>query len=92
LAAKLCETGLLRLNEQPVRKPAQPVKAGDRLEVPRGKFLLAIVIRAPGIRRGPAHEAAELYHEPDPGRRRPITGDAWEPLLELDPRGWESRD
>lgn len=84
LAAKLCETGLLRLNAQPVRKAAQPVKPGDHLEVPRGRFLIVIKVLAPGTRRGPAREAALLYVEPDPGQRRPLAGDAWEPLLALD--------
>lgn len=84
-AAKLCETGLLRLNEQPVRKPALAVKPGDRLEVPRGTVLLTIEILGPGTRRGPAREAATLYREPDPGRRRPLASDAWEPLLDIDP-------
>jgi ribosome-associated heat shock protein Hsp15 len=85
LAAKLCETGLLRLNEQPVRKPAQAVRPGDRLEVPRGKLLMTIEILKPGTRRGPSREAATLYYEPDPGRRRALASDAWEPLLDDDP-------
>lgn len=85
LATKLCETGLLRVNDQPVRKPAQAIRPGDRLEVPRGRFLLMIEVVAAGTRRGPAREAATLYHEPDPGRRRPLESDAWEPLLDSDP-------
>ncbi len=84
LAAKLCETGLLKLNEHTIVKPSQPVKPGDLLEVPRGKHFMTIEILGPGTRRGPATEAAALYREPNPGQRRPIDPLAWDPLLSND--------
>ena len=87
LAAKLCETGLLRLNHHPVTKPAQLVKPGDRIEVPRGRYFVTIEVLSPGTRRGPASEAASLYREPDPGQRRPIDAMAWDPLLVEDALG-----
>jgi ribosome-associated heat shock protein Hsp15 len=84
LAARLCESGLLRLNRNPVVKPAQPVKPGDLLELPRAKYFMTIEILRPGSRRGPATEAATLYREPDPSSRRAIDPEAWQPLLDDD--------
>jgi ribosome-associated heat shock protein Hsp15 len=80
-AAALCDTGLLRHNGQEVRKPAQLVKIGDVLTVPRGRVLMTVEVLGLGIRRGPYAEASTLYREPDPADRPPIADPAWDRLL-----------
>jgi ribosome-associated heat shock protein Hsp15 len=84
-ASALCDTGLIRLNDRVVRKPAQPVKPGDRLDIPRGQFIMTVEIRALGSRRGPSCEAVTLYHEPNPNGRRMLAPADWQPLLDDHP-------
>ncbi len=53
--------GKVRLNGTPVEKPAQPVRPGDILTLPRGPDILAVRVLALAERRGPASEARQLY-------------------------------
>ena len=77
-AAALCSTGSLQLNGQPVHKPAQVVKIGDIVIMPRGSALVTFEVLGLGIRRGPFAEASALYRVlgDEPARQS-----AWEPLL-----------
>lgn len=84
-ASALCVTGLILLNGKVVRKPAQLVKPGDRVHIPRGHMLMTVEILAIGVRRGPSAEAMTLYCEPDPAQRRPLAPADWQPLLEDHP-------
>lgn len=65
LAAKLVETGEIRLNGTVVAKPAQSVKPGDEVMLPAGKHWRLVKVVALGSRRGPAPEAQALYKDLD---------------------------
>ncbi|WGV17729.1 RNA-binding S4 domain-containing protein [Fuscovulum ytuae] len=65
LAADLAESGHLRINGQPTRKPGAGVGAGDVLTFPQGTRIRVIRILALGERRGPATEAQTLYLDLD---------------------------
>ena len=63
LAAKLVQSGKLRLNGDLVSKPARNVTAGDVLTFPLALKIRVIEIVELGTRRGPAPEAQALYSE-----------------------------
>ena len=65
LAADLAESGHLRINGQPTRKPGAGVGEGDVLTFPQGARIRLIKILALGLRRGPAPEAQMLYLDLD---------------------------
>ncbi len=66
LSAKLVSSGKLRVNSEPVAKPAYQVKPGDVLTFPQERDIRVIRIDALGERRGPATEAATLYTDLSP--------------------------
>ena len=66
LTAKLVSAGKLRLNAQPISKPAHTVRVGDVLTFPQADQVRVIRIEALGIRRGPAAEAMTLYTDLSP--------------------------
>ncbi|GAB4268908.1 MAG: hypothetical protein Kow0013_20090 [Pararhodobacter sp.] len=79
-AAAVCD-GPMRLNGQPVAKPAQPVRAGDVLTFVQARQVRVVRVLAPGTRRGPAAEAQSLYEvietrdrPRDPGAPAPTPG------------------
>lgn len=61
MAADLAESGHLRINGQPTRKPGAGVGIGDVLTFPQGQRIRLVKILALGLRRGPAPEAQMLY-------------------------------
>ncbi|MCX8508509.1 MAG: RNA-binding S4 domain-containing protein [Rhodobacteraceae bacterium] len=63
LSADHVAAGHVRLNGQPVAKPAQMVGPGDVLTLPWGGKVRVLHILACGTRRGPAPEAPGLYRE-----------------------------
>ena len=65
LAAEIAESGHLRINGQPTRKPGAHVGEGDVLTFPQGARIRVIRILAIGLRRGPATEAQGLYLDLD---------------------------
>jgi ribosome-associated heat shock protein Hsp15 len=65
LAADLAESGHLRINGQPTRKPGAGVGEGDVLTFPQGARIRVIRIVGLGQRRGPAPEAQTLYLDLD---------------------------
>lgn len=79
LAAAACG-GRMRLNGQPVAKPAQPVRPGDVLTFVQADRVRVVRVLAPGTRRGPAPEAQALYDdlspppEADPAAPVPLAG------------------
>lgn len=65
LAAKVVSGGL-RVNGQPIAKPAFSVGLGDVLTFSQGRDVRVIKVVALGTRRGPAPEAQALYEDLDP--------------------------
>ena len=65
LAAEVAESGHLRINGQPTRKPGAHVGEGDVLTFPQASRIRLVRILAVGLRRGPASEAQELYLDLD---------------------------
>ena len=61
LAQAAAESGLVRLNGARVLKSGHGLKCGDVVTVPVGSQVLAVRVVAFGERRGPAHEARQLY-------------------------------
>ena len=74
LAATKVSEGKVRVNAQPVAKPATSVQAGDVLTFAQGDWARVIRIEAIGTRRGPAPEAQQLYTDlaPDRPKREPV--------------------
>jgi len=76
LCARLVETGKVRVNRAPARKPATNVSAGDVLTlVVRGQVRIFKVL-ACGLRRGPAAQARALYEDLSPAPVKPEKGPA----------------
>lgn len=61
IAARLVETGHIRIGGQRVTKPAAPVQAGDVVTLPLRSGVRVLEILAIPARRGPACEAAACY-------------------------------
>ena len=62
LAAAAVARGNVRVNGESA-KPARAVKAGDTLEITRERDRIEIIVMGLSPVRGPAPEAARLYHE-----------------------------
>lgn len=71
LAAKIVSGGKVRVNSEPVSKPARAVGPGDVLTFSQGDRVRVVEIAELGTRRGPATEAQGLYKDlsPDPPDR-----------------------
>jgi ribosome-associated heat shock protein Hsp15 len=65
LAAGVVAEGRIRVNGDPVTKPARPVGPGDVLTLPQGNTIRVLRILALATRRGPASEAQALYLDLD---------------------------
>lgn len=63
LAADAISGGGIRVNGSPCRKPAQVLRPGDVVTVSAHGQVRALRMLAPGERRGPASEAAQLYED-----------------------------
>jgi ribosome-associated heat shock protein Hsp15 len=77
LAAGLVADGKVRINRTRAEKPSQTVKAGDVLTIAVHGHVRVLEVAAPGVRRGPATEAATLYRDltpkPDPDTNEPVS-------------------
>jgi ribosome-associated heat shock protein Hsp15 len=71
LAAKLVQSGTLRLNGDLISKPSRMVSEGDVLTFPKALDTRVIEVRALGTRRGPAPEAQGLYRDLAPPEPKP---------------------
>ena len=71
LAAKLVQSGKLRLNGDLISKPSRVVSEGDVLTFPKALDTRLIEVRALGTRRGPAPEAQGLYCDLAPPEPKP---------------------
>jgi len=81
LAAQAVGSGRMRVNAQPVAKPAVQLRPGDVLTFVQGERVRVVRMLAPGTRRGPATEAQTLYDDlspaappPDLSRPRAVAG------------------
>jgi len=63
LAAKLVQSGYVRLNGQRVDTPARTVAVGDVITLALARTTAVVRIVALGARRGPAPEARLLYDD-----------------------------
>ncbi|MCQ0987986.1 RNA-binding S4 domain-containing protein [Jiella marina] len=63
LAQKLVQSGGVRVNRDKIDNPARQVRVGDTLTISYARAVRVLTIRQPGLRRGPAPEAATLYEE-----------------------------
>ena len=66
LASKLCKSGNVRVNGEPIKKSHVVVQPGDVLTFPLGPHIRLIKIIKLGLRRGPAKEALLLYEDLEP--------------------------
>lgn len=88
LAARLCSAGAVTVNGVAVLKANHPLRIGDIVAVPQGRFRRRVRALALGARRGPAVEARQLYEEIAAPVHRADLASAWEPLLaDSDPEG-----
>jgi len=71
LAAKLVQSGKLRLNGDLISKPSRMVSEGDVLTFPKALDTRVVEVRALGTRRGPAPEAQGLYRDLAPPESKP---------------------
>ena len=70
LATKLCHSGKMRVNGEPIKKAHQNVRPGDVLTFPLGSQIRVIEILELSTRRGPAKEAQGLYKDLEPPNKR----------------------
>lgn len=77
-AAKLCESGAVRVNRTRINKSSVALKVGDVVTLPLGKHIRVIRILELAERRGPAVEARTLYADllEDRGGDPVLAGDA----------------
>lgn len=80
LAARLCAEGAVAVNGSPVTKANHPLRAGDIVCVPQGRWQHTVEVVALGTRRGPATEARTLFRTAGTSRRADLAP-TWEPLL-----------
>lgn len=66
LAARLVETGRVRVNKEKVKKPSSMLSKGDVITAMFGQKLRIIQVDELGSRRGPAVEAVLLYTDLTP--------------------------
>ena len=77
LAAKVVQSGAVRINGTRASKPAAAVRPGDVLTFAQAKQIRVVEIAALGTRRGPAPEAQTLYVDQSPPQvPKPVTGAA----------------
>lgn len=66
LAAKLVQSGGVRINSVKVDQPSAAVKPGDGITVTLERRVLVYRVVSGGTRRGPAEEARTLYEDLTP--------------------------
>ncbi|MEX3011579.1 RNA-binding S4 domain-containing protein [Hoeflea sp. TYP-13] len=66
LAAKLAQSGRVRVNGDKIDQPSRQVAAGDVLTVTLDRKIMVLKILGPGERRGPYEEAKLLYEDLSP--------------------------
>lgn len=82
LAAKLAQSGRVRINRDKTGQAADTVRPGDVLTITLDRRVLVYRVVGCGTRRGPAEEARSLYEDlsPPPAERDEALPDAIAPL------------
>ena len=68
LASSLVQAGKVRINRVKADKPGAAVKVDDVVTIAVHGRIRVLRVVAPGVRRGPALEAAELFEDLSPPR------------------------
>ena len=63
LAAKLAQSGRVRVNREKIDQASQAVRPGDVLTITLDRRVLVYRVLGSGVRRGPAEEARLLYED-----------------------------
>jgi len=71
LASSLVQSGKVRINRIKADKPGASVKVDDVVTIAVHGRVRVLRVVAPGVRRGPATEAAELFEDLSPERAAP---------------------
>lgn len=87
LSARLVETGKVRVNRVPVRKPGRSVSAGDVLTIVIRGNVRVLKVLACSLRRGPAVQARALYEDLSPVLVKREKGPAPRPAPALREKG-----
>lgn len=74
LARRVCEAGKVRINGERTKKAHHQLRVGDVLTFAQAGRIRVIGVRAIGVRRGPAREAATLYLDMDAEADLPAAG------------------
>jgi ribosome-associated heat shock protein Hsp15 len=70
LAQALIEKGKVRVNRDRIVKAAHTLRLGDAVTISLGPRVRILKVQSFGARRGPAREAATLYHDLTPEQDR----------------------
>ncbi|WP_062218411.1 RNA-binding S4 domain-containing protein [Aureimonas sp. D3] len=89
LAQKLALSGAVRVNREKVGHAARIVRPGDVLTISVHERVRVLRVLDPGLRRGPASEAARLFEDLTPPAQR---GAAPLDLSELDESAFDEAD
>jgi ribosome-associated heat shock protein Hsp15 len=73
LAAKLVQSGVVRVNRVKTEQPSHLVKPGDVLTIALRRQVVIYRVAKPGVRRGPADEARVLYEDITPTPAEPLS-------------------
>ena len=74
LAAKLAQSGRVRVNGDKINQPSRVVACGDVLTITLDRKVLVLKVVAAGTRRGPYDEARLLYEDLSPPPTRTVPG------------------
>ena len=66
LAARLAQSGRVRINGEKIVQPSRQVTVGDVLTITMDRKVLVLKVLEPGVRRGPYEEAKGLYEDLSP--------------------------
>ena len=66
LAAKVVQSGAVRVNGTRITKPAYALRPGDTLTFAQARRIRVVTVLLLGTRRGPAAEAQSLYDDLSP--------------------------
>ncbi len=66
LAAKLAQSGRVRVNGDKINQPSRQIASGDVLTITLDRKILILRVIEPGERRGPYDEAKLLYEDISP--------------------------